>query len=55
MAHRVAPEAEVDMLEIWRYIALESSNPETADSFIDAIAEHFLLLTSNPLIGRSRR
>ncbi len=54
MAHRVPAEAEIDLLEIWGYVALESNNPETADRLIDSIATRFLLLARNPQMGRRR-
>lgn len=46
MAHRVAPEAEADLDDIWWYIAEGSSSIE--------IADRFYLLANNPYIGRRR-
>ena len=37
MAHRVAPEAEAELDEIWRYIARESGSVETARAVVSAI------------------
>jgi toxin ParE1/3/4 len=54
MAHRVAPEAEHDLDEIWYYIAKNSGSLEIADRFIDSLTERFYLLSSNPHIGRRR-
>ena len=54
MAHRLAPQAEIDLDEIWYYVAQEGANLEIADRLIDSIAERFLLLASHPHIGRSR-
>jgi toxin ParE1/3/4 len=54
MAHRVAPEAESDLDEIWYYVAEESGSIETADRLIDSITDRFFLLARSPYIGRSR-
>jgi toxin ParE1/3/4 len=54
MAHRLAPQAESDLDDIWYYVAQESANLEIADRLIDSIVERFLLLASHPHIGRSR-
>ena len=42
MAHRLAPEAETDLDDIWYYIAKESSSIETADRLIDSITGQVL-------------
>ena len=39
MAHRVAPEAEAELDNIWDYVAKESGSIEIADRLIDSIAE----------------
>ncbi len=39
MAHRVAPEAERDLGEIWDYIARESGSMEIADRLIDSLTD----------------
>jgi toxin ParE1/3/4 len=52
--HRVAPEAEVDLDDIWYFIATESGNPDIADRFVDALTERFVLLGENPHMGRRR-
>jgi toxin ParE1/3/4 len=54
MAHRLAPEAETDLDDIWYYIAKESNSIQIADRFIESIANRFFLLATNPHIGRSR-
>ncbi len=54
MAHRVAPEAEADLDEIWHYLAIASGSVDVADRCIDSLTQRFLLLTSNPHIGRRR-
>jgi toxin ParE1/3/4 len=46
-------QAEVDLLEIWVYIA-ENSTPATADRFLDSIAEKCHLLTTAPVSGQDR-
>ena len=37
MAHRLAPEAKVDLLDLWSYVADERSI-ETADRLVDSIS-----------------
>jgi toxin ParE1/3/4 len=54
MAHRVSPQAEVELDEIWHYIAKESGSTEIADRLIESIAERFYLLSRFPHIGRRR-
>lgn len=54
MAHRVAPEAELELDNIWEYVAKESGNNEIADRLIDSISERFYLLACHPHIGRRR-
>jgi plasmid stabilization system protein ParE len=54
MAHRLAPEAEAELDDIWYYVAKESGSIEIADRLIDSIAERFYLLASHPHIGRER-
>ncbi|HEV3317804.1 MAG TPA: type II toxin-antitoxin system RelE/ParE family toxin [Candidatus Angelobacter sp.] len=54
MAHRLAPEAETDLDDIWYYIAKESNSIQIADRFSESIANRFFLLATNPHIGRSR-
>jgi len=54
MAHRVAPEAEAELDNIWDYVAKESGSIEIADRLIDSIVERFYLLACHPHIGRRR-
>jgi toxin ParE1/3/4 len=54
MAHRVAPQAETELDDIWYYIAKESGSIEIADRLIDSITERFYLLARHPHIGRHR-
>jgi toxin ParE1/3/4 len=54
MAHRVAPEAETDLDDIWCYIARQSSSLEVADRFTEFLTDRFHLLANHPYIGRRR-
>ena len=54
MAHRVAPQAEAELDDIWYYVAKESGSIEIADRLIDSITERFYLLACHPHIGRLR-
>ena len=54
MAHRVAPEAESDLNEIWYYIARESGSAVIADRVIDLITERFFLLGRHSHLGCRR-
>ena len=54
MAHRLAPEAEADLADIWYYIAKQSGSMDVADRFIDSLTERFYLLANYPSIGRRR-
>ena len=54
MAHRLAPEAETDLDEIWLYTAQESGDVEIADRLIDSITHRFFLLATHLHIGRRR-
>jgi toxin ParE1/3/4 len=54
MAHRVAPQAEAELDDIWYYVAKESGSIEIADRLIDSITECFYLLACHPHIGRHR-
>lgn len=54
MAHRVAPEAEADLDDIWWYIARGSGSVEIADRFTELLTDRFYLLANNPYIGRRR-
>ena len=54
MAHRVAPEAEADLDDIWCYIARSGSSLEIAGRFTGFLAGRSYLLANNPYIGRRR-
>jgi toxin ParE1/3/4 len=53
MAHRLAPEAEADLDEVWFYVASNSS-VEIADRFVDSLTTRFVLLAAYPRAGRER-
>ena len=46
------PQAEIDLMEIWIYIA--EDNQAAADAFLDSINEKCLALADSPLMGRTR-
>jgi toxin ParE1/3/4 len=54
MAHRVVPQAEAELDNIWYYVAKESGSVEIADRLIESITERFYLLACHPHIGRHR-
>ena len=54
MAHRLAPQAESDLDDIWYYTAEQSQNIEIADRLADFITDRFLLLSAHPHLGRRR-
>jgi len=54
MAHRVAPQAEADLDDIWLYVAKEAGSMDIATRLIDAITSRFLFLASFPYVGRAR-
>lgn len=54
MAHRLAPQVETELDQIWYYLARESGSIEIADRLIDSITDRFLLLASHPYLGRRR-
>lgn len=54
MAHRIAPQAETDLNDIWYYIARESGSVEIANRLIDSLTKRFLLLAKHPYMGRAR-
>jgi len=54
MAHRLAPEAEAELNNIWYYIANESGSIEIADRLIDSLTDRLFLLASHPYVGRRR-
>jgi toxin ParE1/3/4 len=54
MAHLVAPRAELDLDDIWFYVAKESGSIEIANRLISSMTDRFVLLASFPYMGRSR-
>jgi len=44
MAHRLAPQVEFELDDIWYYIARDSGSAEIADRLIDSITDRFHLL-----------
>lgn len=54
MAHRIAPQAEIDLTDIWYYVAKESGSVEIANRLIDSFTRRFLLLAGHPYLGRAR-
>ena len=54
MAHRLAPQVEIELDDIWCYIARESGSTDIADRLIDSITDRFFLLASHPYVGRRR-
>ncbi|MEI9980135.1 MAG: type II toxin-antitoxin system RelE/ParE family toxin [Edaphobacter sp.] len=50
----LSPQAEIDLDEIWFYIAKESTSIEVADRLIDTITNRLLLLATHPYLGRLR-
>ena len=53
MAHRLAPEAESDLDDIWYYVAT-SAGVDIADRLVDALTTRFFLLGKYPRAGRRR-
>jgi len=54
MAHRLAPQVEVELDDIWYYIAMESGSTDIADRLIVSITNRFFLLANHPYAGRRR-
>lgn len=54
MALRIAAEVELELDEIWFYIAAESGSVDVAERWIDSITNHFWLLSKHPQLGRRR-
>jgi plasmid stabilization system protein ParE len=50
---RFAPQASVDLFDVWRYIAAD--NPEAADLVEDAIYDACALISEKPFIGQIRK
>lgn len=54
MAHRAAPQAEIDLEDIWVYVSTESGSIEIANRLVDSITDRYLTLAGFPFMGRSR-
>jgi toxin ParE1/3/4 len=54
MAHRLSPQADSDLDDIWYYVASTSGSMEIADRLIDSITHRFVPLATHPNIGRVR-
>jgi toxin ParE1/3/4 len=48
MSHRLAPQAEADLDDVWYYVVKESGSLEIAGRLIDSITNRFLLLARHP-------
>ena len=53
MAHRLAPEAELDLDELWFYVAGNGS-VANADRLVESLTARFFLLGMHPRAGRQR-
>jgi len=54
MAHRRAPQADLDLDDIWCYIAAKSGSADIADRLVDSITDRFFLMANHPYLGRAR-
>ena len=54
MAHRRAPKADLDLDDIWYYVATRSGSADIADRLTDSITDRFFLLAGHPYLGRAR-
>jgi toxin ParE1/3/4 len=54
MAHSRAPEVDLDLDEIWYYVAKNTSSVEIADRLVNSITDRFHLLAKYPQMGRAR-
>jgi toxin ParE1/3/4 len=54
MAHRVAEDVDLELDDIWLYIAKQSSSIEIADHVVNSITACFVTLGKNPRMGRRR-
>jgi plasmid stabilization system protein ParE len=54
MAHRVAEEVDVELDDIWLYIARQSGSIEIAGKIVDSITDCFSALGRSPHIDRRR-
>lgn len=54
MAHRLSPEAEAELDDIWWYIVQSGSSVDVARRLVALITERFHLLAAFPHLGRAR-
>ena len=54
MAHRVAEDVDLELDDIWLYIAKQSGSIEIADKVLDSITGCFVALGRNPRMGHRR-
>jgi toxin ParE1/3/4 len=54
MAVHVSAQAEVEIGDIWHYLATESGSVEAAHRLLEAFADQFSLLSKKPFLGRQR-
>jgi plasmid stabilization system protein ParE len=54
MPHRIAPQAEADLDDIWLHVARQSGSMEIASRLIDSITDRFCFLAGFPNAGRAR-
>jgi toxin ParE1/3/4 len=54
MAHRAAEDVDLELDDIWLYVAKQSGSIETADKVVDSITACFVALGHNPYVGRGR-
>ena len=54
MAHRVAEDVDLELDDIWLYIAKQSNSIEIADHVVNSITACFVTLGQNPRMGRRR-
>lgn len=48
---KISKEAQMDLFDIWYFIASEHQSPQNADNFIDEIHLLFQKLSKSPFIG----
>jgi toxin ParE1/3/4 len=53
MAFRLSPQADVDLFDLWTFVAADSGE-QRADSLVDAITEACWMLSDFPKAGRLR-
>ena len=54
MVHRLAPEAELELDDIWYRAASGSGSVEIANQLTDAITHRLFMLATYPHVGRPR-